>query len=370
MTGVVGLAARTHEHVVPAAVVGEVDVAQNHVVAGKLGRRRNGLRVVEDVDLAAVGPQYPSEKPGQRFIVLEEQNTMCARHPPVAPPCVFGGLAGRLVPLIGHRSNTPFPIHFSDPLLLRVRPASRPIRDPFPEGSASPLRLHFRGTVSHAYPRTEPFCAIRPPRRAIPPGFAPSLTQPMPKARLARPPVLVREVSVHQRSGPSAGARRRRGPSRLACGAPMPPFDAARVGEHVHGHLGWLAAVALIHPAILLRRRERRADGSVALAVAIVTLAGALGAGLYPSYRERLKQPLFLQARSLGYLFERKEHLAFGAILFAWVGALTYAAALKYVDVGERDAMRKAAHWAFVAAAILSVATAVLGTVVASYKTF
>lgn len=148
------------------------------------------------------------------------------------------------------------------------------------------------------------------------------------------------------------------------------PFDAVRVGEHVHGHLGWLAAIALTHPAVLLRRTGRRAHLSVALGVALATLAGALGATLYPAYRERLRQPIFATAASMGYLFERKEHLAFGAILLAWVGAVAYAAQFRCDDVGIADALRKAAHWAFVGAAFLAIVTAVLGTVVASYRTF
>ncbi len=81
----------------------------------------------------------------------------------------------------------------------------------------------------------------------------------------------------------------------------MPPFDpAAAVGEHVHGHLGWLAAVALIHPAISLRQRERRAHLSVALAAGLATPAGALGAALYPAYRERVKPPIFIHAPGVG----------------------------------------------------------------------
>jgi cytochrome c biogenesis factor len=150
----------------------------------------------------------------------------------------------------------------------------------------------------------------------------------------------------------------------------MPALDLARVGEHLHGHLGWLAAIALVHPAIFLRRRDRRAHLSVALAVAMATLAGGLGASLYPAYRERLRQPIFAQAPGVGYLFERKEHLAFGAILLAWAGAVAYVAAHRYADAVGRDALRKAAHWAFVASALLGVVTALLGTIVASYRTF
>jgi hypothetical protein len=150
----------------------------------------------------------------------------------------------------------------------------------------------------------------------------------------------------------------------------MPALDLARVGEHLHGHVGWLAAIALVHPAIFLRRHGRRADLSVGLAVAMATLAGAMGASLYPSYRERLRQAIFAQAPAVGYLFERKEHLAFGAVLLAWAGAVTYVAACRFAEEGDRDALRKASHWAFVAAAVLSLATALLGTIVASYRTF
>src|ERR1700749_2784290 len=98
----------------------------------------------------------------------------------------------------------------------------------------------------------------------------------------------------------------------------MPALDLARVGEHLHGHVGWLAAIALVPPAIFLRRHERRAHLSVGLAVAMATLAGAMGASLYPSYRERLRPGIFAGAPFIGYLFERKEHLAFGAVLLAW----------------------------------------------------
>jgi hypothetical protein len=150
---------------------------------------------------------------------------------------------------------------------------------------------------------------------------------------------------------------------------PMPSLDPVRIGEHVHGHIGWLAAIALVHPAVILRRRARRAHLSVALSVATATLAGAIGAALYPAYRERLRQPIFATAPTVGYLFERKEHLAFAAIVFAWTGAVAYVGAeAKGLDAKTRDALRKSAHWAFVAAAVGSVTVAILGTLVASYR--
>jgi len=152
-------------------------------------------------------------------------------------------------------------------------------------------------------------------------------------------------------------------PSRLS------PLDPLRVGEHLHGHLGWLAAIALVHPAIFLRRADRRARWSVGLAVALVTLAGAIGVSLYPGYRDTLKQSIFVSSPTMGYLFERKEHLAFGAVMLAWTGGIGYVAE-RLSEGNVRAAMRRVAHYAFVAAAAFAVVTAALGTVVASYKTF
>ncbi len=149
----------------------------------------------------------------------------------------------------------------------------------------------------------------------------------------------------------------------------MALFDPLRFEEHLHGHLGWLAAAALVHPAILLRWPRRRANLAVAFAVGLVTVTGALGVTLYGSYRDRLRQPMFAQAASIGYLFERKEHLAFGAIVLSWAGAIAYAAELR-AEGDARQSLRRVARVAFAAAAALAVASAALGTAVASFKTF
>jgi hypothetical protein len=144
---------------------------------------------------------------------------------------------------------------------------------------------------------------------------------------------------------------------------------ALRVAEHLHGHLGWLAAAALVHPAILLRDARRRARLSVGLGAGVATAAAALGMALYPAYRERLKPSIFADAPALGFAFERKEHLAFGALLMAWAGAAAYAAA-SAADAGARRRLRRASHACFVAAALFATATAALGTCVAAYRTF
>ena len=54
-----------------------------------------------------------------------------------------------------------------------------------------------------------------------------------------------------------------------------------------------------------------------------------MGVWLYPLYRQRVKRPIFETAPAVGWLFERKEHLAFGALLLAWAGALAYVASVR-----------------------------------------
>lgn len=149
----------------------------------------------------------------------------------------------------------------------------------------------------------------------------------------------------------------------------MLDIDPVRLGEHIHGHLGWLAAIALVHPAILLRNPRRKAHLSVGLGVGVISAVFTIGCVIYPAYRDRLRQVIFQKAPAVGYLFERKEHLAFGALLLAWAGALAYAGA--FALQGEaRLSLRKGAHWAFVGAAVLAVATASLGIVIAAYRSF
>lgn len=146
-------------------------------------------------------------------------------------------------------------------------------------------------------------------------------------------------------------------------------FDAARVAEHIHGHLGWLTAAALVHPAIVLKNPKRRAHLAVGLATGMATLTGALGAWVYGPYRDRLKQGIFIHAPSIGLLFERKEHLAFGAIGLAWAGAVAYVAAMG-AEADTRAALRTFAWRAYMASAALAFVVGGLGIAVATYKTF
>lgn len=146
-------------------------------------------------------------------------------------------------------------------------------------------------------------------------------------------------------------------------------LDPVRLVEHVHGHAGWLAAATLVHPAIVLRNPKRRAHLAVGLSTGFVTVAAAIGVWLYDVYRERLKQGIFLSAPSVGWLFERKEHLAFGAVLLAWAGAAAYYGATR---ASEKTSalLRVLAFRAFALAAAIAILVAVLGTIVAVHRSF
>ncbi len=145
-----------------------------------------------------------------------------------------------------------------------------------------------------------------------------------------------------------------------------------RLLERVHGHLGWLSVAALLHPAVLLRQRRRRARLSVSLATGFVVVTALLGAYVYPSYRDRIKQHLFIEAPKLGWMFERKEHMAVGAVAFALVGCVSHLALPLVASGGPEQslALARLSHWAFVLAFAFALVAAVLGVSVASYRSF
>lgn len=152
------------------------------------------------------------------------------------------------------------------------------------------------------------------------------------------------------------------------------PVDPLRVLQHIHGHLGWLAAAALVHPAIALRvpraredRPLRRAHWAVGLPTLLVTIVFGLGAGLYPQYTKRIKQTIFLDSPAVGYLFERKEHLAFGALAFAWAGAVAYLMAQRAGGPRGVRLSRLAAR-VYAMAAAAAIVAAGLATWVAAFR--
>ncbi len=150
----------------------------------------------------------------------------------------------------------------------------------------------------------------------------------------------------------------------------MSTLVVLRLLERLHGHLAWLAVAGLLHPALLLRNPRRRAPLAVGLTTGLVAVAASLGAWVYPEYRARLKQHLFLEAPRLGWMFERKEHLAVGVVAFALVGCVAHLA-VPWCEPGDtRLVVARLAQRAFAVAFALGVAVGVLGVAVASYKSF
>lgn len=143
---------------------------------------------------------------------------------------------------------------------------------------------------------------------------------------------------------------------------------ALRLVEHVHGHLGWLSTLALLHPAVLLRARPRRALLATALATGLVSVTGLLGVCLYPQYRAELKPAIFAASTSMGYAFERKEHLAIAVIVLAWVGLLAHWAQCRERELGPT--LARIAFVAYAGAAALALVSASLGVAVAVCRTF
>lgn len=142
-----------------------------------------------------------------------------------------------------------------------------------------------------------------------------------------------------------------------------------RVLERIHGHVGWLTVVALLHPAILLRNRQRRARLSVALTTSLVVVTALLGGFIYPEYRMRLKQRIFIESPSWGWMFERKEHLAVAAVTFACVGCVAHFITPSMPE-DARAHVARTAHVAFVLAFVFALVVACIGVGVAAFKSF
>ena len=138
--------------------------------------------------------------------------------------------------------------------------------------------------------------------------------------------------------------------------------------EHVHGHIGWLSALALTHPAVLLRRPRRNVFGVAIAATALVTATAALGALLYPSYRVSVKPVLLAATPVVGALFERKEHLGVAALVLAWTGLAALALARRR-DAAAAD-LGRLAFVAYAGAAFTAVIAAGAGLIVGAHRSF
>jgi hypothetical protein len=141
-----------------------------------------------------------------------------------------------------------------------------------------------------------------------------------------------------------------------------------RFATSVHGHVGALAAVALLHPALLLWRGRPATRGvrwTIALSTLLLTAAYAMGIGLYGDYRAQVKRALFREDAVAGFLFETKEHLAFVAVVLA-LGAIVPS----LLEGPEHADLRKLAARCWAGAALACWIVGGLGTWVESIRGF
>jgi hypothetical protein len=153
-------------------------------------------------------------------------------------------------------------------------------------------------------------------------------------------------------------------------------LEALQALARLHGVAAWLATVALIAAvgARVSARARRFAAALGMIATTLALAAGGLGFALHDGYRARIRQKLFLQAPALGWLFERKQHLAFAAVLLAVAAAsITIAERRLESRPGAEPALRelkRAAMIAWVAAALLALVASVTSVIVAGRMSF
>jgi hypothetical protein len=141
-----------------------------------------------------------------------------------------------------------------------------------------------------------------------------------------------------------------------------------KIVQAIHGHVGVLAAAALLHPAILLRHGKpltRPNRWSLALACLFSLAAFSSGIFLYGPYREQVRHPLFSDSLAAGFAFETKEHLALFVVSLAVGGTLAAFAAPR-----AAFAIRRTAALLFALAALLCAAASGLGTFVQAVRGF
>lgn len=141
---------------------------------------------------------------------------------------------------------------------------------------------------------------------------------------------------------------------------PLLSSDGYALLVRIHGHLGSLGLVLLLHPLISLGRPGWRwgQRWSAALAALLISLPYGLGTLVYPSYRARVKPDLVAHHHGMALAFEVKEHLAFCCLVLTWGGVLALWA------TGQRVAGRKAARSALACALICGVIAGGIGLVV------
>lgn len=149
--------------------------------------------------------------------------------------------------------------------------------------------------------------------------------------------------------------------------------EALHTLERVHGLVAWAATAALVAASVLKLRRGRSRPASIAatLAVLALTVASAFGLWLHPAYDAHLRQRLFVRSAELGWMFERKHHLAVVAVLLGWSALLSALAAAPLTALHPaRPPLARAATVGLVASTTLALVAAIIGAVVSQTTHF
>lgn len=141
----------------------------------------------------------------------------------------------------------------------------------------------------------------------------------------------------------------------------MPPDVLHRLTV-VHRIIAWFDTLLLLAVAILLLRdhwRDKRWFFPLSITATLGTIASfASGMALELHYRVHLRQRLFIHSKTLGWLFERKMHLAFGMLTMSLIGLLT----LFLTRQDER--FFRVLRYAYVFAALFALTISVISSVV------
>lgn len=130
----------------------------------------------------------------------------------------------------------------------------------------------------------------------------------------------------------------------------------------LHGTIAWLGGLLVAFVAVLLLRGKTHDRpwfrALAAMATASTASAFITGVLLDEHYRVHLRQKMFLTSKTLGWLFERKMHLSFGAFVFACVGLMLLIASRNKVQ------FFRSARSAYVAAALFALGACTISSIV------
>jgi hypothetical protein len=121
----------------------------------------------------------------------------------------------------------------------------------------------------------------------------------------------------------------------------------------LHAALAWMSVAALAAALFATLSRRSFARPVVAASAALCAATFITGAMLHLPFQSKLRQRLFLLSSSLGWMFERKEHVAFGVLALS--GCVLFAtwaerAAAQGGDARAARSLRRASVIALAAA--------------------